>query len=390
MMKQQHQQEKEREEGSNDVEVTIPAPRHALGGLSSPSSFSADPSACTSTQDEKQWQVTSSKTPCDDDDKQEEENVSCGKTINLRHMLVTEVYPEVTRRMSDPYEQWAQEQSRRRHGGDLTVSPVSLVWRDIVYQLPPKKVLGVFTPRHAAPGRVVLDHVNGVALPGQLVALMGSTGAGKSTLLDILVGIPKSGKVSGTVLMNGRTPQEAKSLFGYVSQDDTLPGTQTVWETLMFYAQLKLPFDMPLSEKKQRVDTLIGELGLEKCRDSFVGSTMRRGLSGGERKRLAIGCEVVTNPGIILLDEPTTGLDSFSSLSVVMILNDLASKGHTVICTLHQPRTSIFALIDHLMIMSQGRVVFYGPTANAEQYFAGIGFTHKPGINPADFASLLF
>lgn len=306
--------------------------------------------------------------------------------VDLKHMLVTEVYPELSR-FEDPYDRWAFEQSRRRHGGDLPITPVTLGWHDVVYQLPPRKLLGVF-PVKGAQGRVVLKHVTGMALPGQLMALMGSTGAGKSTLLDILVGIPKTGRVTGTVAMNGRRPQEAKELYGYVSQDDTLPGTQTVWETLMFYAKLKLPFDMPTSEKEQRVNALIAELGLEKCRDSFVGSTMRRGLSGGERKRLAIGCEVVTNPGIILLDEPTTGLDSFSSLSVMMILNDLASKGHTIVCTLHQPRSSIFALIDHLMILSQGRVVYYGPTGNAESYFADIGFTHKPGINPADFASL--
>ena len=308
--------------------------------------------------------------------------------VDLKHMLVTEVYPELSR-FVDPYDRWAFEQSRRRHGGDLPITPVTLGWHDVVYQLPPRKLLGVF-PVQGAEGRVVLKHVTGMALPGQLMALMGSTGAGKSTLLDILVGIPKTGRVTGTVAMNGKRPQEAKELYGYVSQDDTLPGTQTVWETLMFYAKLKLPFDMPTSEKEQRVNALIAELGLEKCRDSYVGSTMRRGLSGGERKRLAIGCEVVTNPGIILLDEPTTGLDSFSSLSVMMILNDLASKGHTIVCTLHQPRSSIFALIDHLMILSQGRVVYYGPTGNAESYFADIGFTHKPGINPADFASLFF
>lgn len=301
------------------------------------------------------------------------------------NIVVTKMYPAEAILDMDESEVWVKERLQMERNGELPVLPVTLTWEDIVYWLPPKKKARIF-PRKGD-GRTILHNVTGYALPGQILTLMGSTGAGKSTLLDILVGIPKSGRVSGSVLMNGIPNTDAGNLFGYVSQDDTLFDTLTVEETLMFYANLKLPFEMQHSQKVERVDRLIQELGLEKCRKTWVGSTLRRGLSGGERKRLAIGCEIVTNPGLILLDEPTTGLDSFSSLGVMILLDELAAKGHTIVCTLHQPRPSIFELIDQLLLLSQGNVVYFGNTCGAEKYFEDIGFSHKPNINPADFAS---
>ena len=321
-----------------------------------------------------------------------EESSSSSDNANTKNSRVKSVSVVVTKMRSteavldiDESEAWVKEKLQMERDGELPVVPVTLTWENVVYWLPPKKRFH-FVPQKGE-GRTVLHDVTGYALPGQILALMGSTGAGKSTLLDILVGIPKSGKVTGKILMNGIPNKDAGNLFGYVSQDDTLFDALSVEETLMFYASLKLPFEMSHAQKAERVDKLIQELGLEKCRKTWVGSTLRRGLSGGERKRLAIGCEIVTNPGLILLDEPTTGLDSFSSLGVMLLLDELAAKGHTIVCTLHQPRPSIFELIDQLLLLSQGNVVYFGNTCSAEKHFERIGFSHKPNVNPADFAS---
>eukprot|EP01121_Diplochlamys_sp_Union-15-3_P009968 TRINITY_DN274_c0_g1_i2.p1 TRINITY_DN274_c0_g1~~TRINITY_DN274_c0_g1_i2.p1 ORF type:complete len:571 (+),score=60.37 TRINITY_DN274_c0_g1_i2:290-2002(+) len=215
---------------------------------------------------------------------------------------------------------------------------------------------------------------------------MGSTGAGKSTLLDILYGRAKTGRVSGQVLANG-TPRNRffKRLSSYVTQDDCLMGTQTIKETFTFYSKLKLPSEMSKELKKSRVEAVISELGLEKVEDSIVGTQFKRGISGGEKKRVSIGTELITDPGLLFLDEPTTGLDSYNSLGVLDNLHRLAKGGRTIICTIHQPRSTIYEFFDRLMLLSSGNVVYFGPAKDAISYFAGLKFFIKPFINPADF-----
>jgi ABC-type multidrug transport system ATPase subunit len=232
----------------------------------------------------------------------------------------------------------------------------------------------------------VLDDVTGSAVPGELVAMLGSTGAGKSTLLDILAGTHKGGTITGRVLVNGWAPRSKRHLVGYVSQDDCLLATQTVWETLMFYAVLRLPSAMSHAQKRAAVDALIAELGLEKARNTYVGNALIRGISGGERKRLAIGCQVISRPGLLLADEPNTGLDCFNSLAVMLVLKNLARQGHTVLCTLHQPRASIVNLLDRVLILSNGKLVYSGQTASTTEHFQRLGWQHPEHTNPADFA----
>ncbi|KAH3765451.1 ABC transporter [Pelomyxa schiedti] len=263
-------------------------------------------------------------------------------------------------------------------GGDgSSALDVVLTWEDVSYS--------VVTKRCPTKSREILHGVSGYALPSTLTALLGSTGAGKSTLLDILAGWNKTGKVSGTILLNGVAPRKMKHAIGYVTQDDAFIGTQTVFETFMFYANLKLPQTLSTEAKQICVEQLIAELGLSKCRNSRIGTQFARGISGGERKRVAIGCELITNPGLILLDEPTTGLDSFNSLSVMMLLSDLAKKGKTVVCTIHQPRSLVYQLFDKVYLMSQGEMVYFGEASTAAQNFIEKGFAVPKFTNPADF-----
>lgn len=111
-------------------------------------------------------------------------------------------------------------------------------------------------------------------------------------------------------------------------------------------------------EKKQRVESLIKELGLQKCADTKVGNTFIRGLSGGERKRTSIGVELITNPSLLFLDEPTTGLDSTTALNVLEVLKNLALHGRNVVSTIHQPSSEIFNQFDNLLLMVRGNIIY--------------------------------
>lgn len=278
----------------------------------------------------------------------------------------------------------ARAQSTGSGGG------IALTWEDVCYSFAPKRSLLACmkkpTPEEERAQKLILNHVSGAVLPGQLLAIMGASGSGKTTLLDVLAGRQKTGTLTGRILVNGqRRDKYYKRQSGYVTQDDCLKERLTVYETFMFYAHLRLPSHLTMAERRERVERVIEELGLEKVRDSKVGGQFVRGISGGERKRVSIGCELITDPSLIFLDEPTTGLDSYNSLGVMDRLSALAGHGRAVVCTIHQPRSTIFHNVDQLMILSRGDVVYFGPAKHAVTYFAGLHFHIRPFINPADF-----
>jgi len=127
-------------------------------------------------------------------------------------------------------------------------------------------------------------------------------------------------------------------------------------------------------------------LGLKHVATTYIGDNMIRGISGGERKRTSIGVELITNPSMVFLDEPTTGLDSKTSENVVSLLHDLANKGgRTIVCTIHQPSSQIFTQFDDLLLLVRGNIIYQGPTASAIDYFASIGFPCPKLSNPADY-----
>lgn len=180
------------------------------------------------------------------------------------------------------------------------------------------------------------------------------------------------------------------ALSAYVQQDDILFQTMTVRECLEFAAKLKLKGTH--AQQIQRADEIIKELRLNKCQNTKIGGPLVKGVSGGERKRTSIGVELITDPQLIFLDEPTTGLDSFTATSVIETLRDLAMSGRTVVSTIHQPNSDIYELFDRLMLLAQGRIIYFNEAKLAVDYFSGLGEKYRcPEMsNPADhFMSIM-
>uniref|UniRef100_A0A8D3DEQ4 ABC transporter domain-containing protein n=1 Tax=Scophthalmus maximus TaxID=52904 RepID=A0A8D3DEQ4_SCOMX len=239
--------------------------------------------------------------------------------------------------------------------------------------------------RKKATTKDILVDLNGIMKPG-LNAIMGATGSGKSSFLDVLAARKDPAGLTGEVLIDGAPqPPNFKCLSGYVVQDDVVMGTLTVRENFSFSAALRLPSSVSVAEKEQKVNTLIQELGLSRVADSRVGTQLIRGISGGERKRTNIGMELIIDPPVLFLDEPTTGLDASTANSVLLLLKRMGNHGRTIILSIHQPRYSIYRLFDSLTLLVTGKQVFHGPAQSALDYFSDIGYTCEPHNNPADF-----
>lgn len=239
-------------------------------------------------------------------------------------------------------------------------------------------------------GKQILVDVSGIAQPGQIMAIMGASGAGKSTFLDILARKNKRGTTSGSFLVNGEKipDNEYRNVIGFVDQEDTLLPTLTVQETILTSALLRLPRDMGISVKEQRVQEVMRQLGIFHIKDQLIGSEEGngRGISGGEKRRVGIACELVTSPSVLFLDEPTSGLDAFNAFNVIECLVTLAKTyNRTVVFTIHQPRSNIVALFDQLILLAKGRTVYSGPFAACQPYFDNVGYPCPPGFNIADF-----
>ncbi|XP_060887646.1 broad substrate specificity ATP-binding cassette transporter ABCG2 [Labrus mixtus] len=231
---------------------------------------------------------------------------------------------------------------------------------------------------------ILLD-LNGIMKPG-LNAIMGATGSGKSSFLDVLAARKDPSGLSGEVLIDGAPqPPNFKCLSGYVVQDDVVMGTLTVRENFSFSAALRLPESVSQQEKEKKVNRLIQELGLNRVADAKVGTQLIRGISGGERKRTNIGMELIIDPSVLFLDEPTTGLDASTANSVLLLLKRMANNGRTIILSIHQPRYSIYRLFDSLTLLVNGKQVYHAPAHSALDYFSDIGYTCEPHNNPADF-----
>ncbi|EME31097.1 ABC transporter, ATP-binding protein isoform 1 [Galdieria sulphuraria] len=236
----------------------------------------------------------------------------------------------------------------------------------------------------------ILKGVSGIVKPGQLLAIMGASGAGKTTLLNVLAGrMSSSGNyfASGSVRLNGEKREFSvfKKISAYVMQDDNMFAELTVEEQVTLSCLLRLPSSMSIEKKKQRVQEIIQEMGLSHVKNTMIGSETKRGVSGGERKRVSIATELVTNPSLLFLDEPTSGLDAFNARNVMQALLKLAQSGRTVITTIHQPRSDIFNMFDMLMLLSEGKVMYFGPAKDAVSYFTRIGYSCPEHYNPADF-----
>mmetsp|Transcript_3766 Transcript_3766/g.8971 ORF Transcript_3766/g.8971 Transcript_3766/m.8971 type:complete len:368 (-) Transcript_3766:981-2084(-) len=222
--------------------------------------------------------------------------------------------------------------------------------------------------------RTILRTQTGYVQPQSILAVMGPSGSGKSTLLNTLAGrLNKRLEVTGEILINGHNTARAFGTLAYVTQDEVLTGTLTVYETVCYTAALRLPRNMPIQVKKEKANKTITELGLAKASNTYIGNWHLRGISGGQRRRVAIANELITNPRLLFLDEPTSGLDAASSYHLVRLMNSMAKNNRTIITTIHQPSSEVFEMLDELLLLSGGRPVYHGASTEAGNYLATAG-----------------
>ncbi|XP_045114554.1 protein white-like [Portunus trituberculatus] len=240
----------------------------------------------------------------------------------------------------------------------------------------------------------ILRNVTGVCRSGELLAIMGASGAGKTTLLNVLTHRNNDKlRITGDLFVNGRRvdPDTLASRSAYVQQDDLFSGLITVREQLIFQAALRMDRHRTYEERLARVNQVIMDLGLTSSEHSRIGTPGQdRRLSGGEIKRLSFACEVLTNPSLLFCDEPTSGLDSFMAQNVVSMMKGMAERGKTVLSTIHQPSSEVFAMFDRVLFLAEGRVAFLGSCDEALRFFGKMGMACPAQYNPADhFINLL-
>ncbi|XP_023739367.1 ABC transporter G family member 20 [Lactuca sativa] len=223
--------------------------------------------------------------------------------------------------------------------------------------------------------KVLLDDISGEAREGEIMAVLGASGSGKSTLIDALANRIARGSLKGTVTLNGDILESKllKVISAYVMQDDLLFPMLTVEETLMFSAEFRLPRTLSKSKKKARVQALIDQLGLRNAAKTIIGDEGHRGVSGGERRRVSIGTDIIHDPIVLFLDEPTSGLDSTSAYMVVKVLQRIAQSGSIVIMSIHQPSYRLMGLLDKLIFLSRGQMVFSDTPSKLPDFFAEFG-----------------
>ncbi|KAK6931010.1 ABC transporter-like, ATP-binding domain [Dillenia turbinata] len=293
---------------------------------------------------------------------------------------------------------------------DGKVIPVTIQWRNINCSLSDKANKSV---------RFLLKNVSGEAKPGRLMAIMGPSGSGKTTLLNVLAGQLMASPrlhLSGLLEVNGRPAANKSYKYAYVRQEDLFFSQLTVRETLSLAAELQLPGISSVEQRGEYVNNLLFKLGLYvknmvqnvttrkrkiqhfapmlnadtqimvSCADEIVGDAKVRGISGGEKKRLSLACELIASPSVIFADEPTTGLDAFQAEKVMETLRQLAQDGHTVICSIHQPRGSIYGKLDDIVLLAGGALVYAGPARGEPlAYFSKFGYQCPDHVNPAEF-----
>lgn len=272
---------------------------------------------------------------------------------------------------------------------DLPLTSIS--WHNIqVFSKEKKHLSDIFqSDVRPKPPKEILKGVSGRVSAGQFVAILGSSGSGKTTLLNALTANNLSKfTVKGVIKVNGQVTdaKTVTSLSAYVQQFDIFLPILTVRENLTFQCLLKMGPNLSKHEIESRVQELMDEFNLLKCADVRIGNNLKsKGISGGEAKRLAFASELITNPSILFCDEPTSGLDSFMAENVVNNLKRLSSEGRTVICTIHQPSSQVFALFEQLLLIAEGRVAFMGAIDEAMNFFGSLDLKCPDNYNPADF-----
>ncbi|KAK4175032.1 P-loop containing nucleoside triphosphate hydrolase protein [Triangularia setosa] len=253
----------------------------------------------------------------------------------------------------------------------------SLSWSSLSASVP--------SPNSSQP-KTILTSSTGLVKAGEILAIMGPSGSGKTTLLNLLS--RRTTPSPTPILLNGSPLplQQFQSVTRFVEQTDSLIGALTVRETLHFASRLSSA-SIAKRERRQRVEGLLESFGLMEQRDVVVGTATKKGLSGGQKRRLGVAKEVITGPGVVFLDEPTSGLDARGGWEVVRYLKRIARENNLIIvASIHQPSTATFNLFDKLLLLSEGKTHYFGPVEGLSEYYEGqMGMALPWHVNPAEW-----
>ncbi|KAL2069552.1 hypothetical protein VTL71DRAFT_14231 [Oculimacula yallundae] len=299
----------------------------------------------------------------------------------------------------------------------------NFIWQDVTVTVKDKKT---------GKPKAILDNIEGIVKAGEICALMGPSGCGKTTLLNVLAHRDAAGgaHVEGVTLINGSSPSAGafRRMTCYVEQDDALIGSLTVRETLHFAARLAHKNTISKADRIKRIDDLLESFGLSDQQDTLIGTPIRKGISGGQKRRLSVAAQLITAPKIMFLDEPTSGLDSTASYEVIHYIKEVAKRNNLiVIASIHQPSTSTCKfkissgyfddqgsqdctlsetkllmtvkqlffdlttdvyqdqMFDKLLLLSGGKPFYFGSVEGVEAHFVSLGFPMPFHTNPAEF-----
>lgn len=233
--------------------------------------------------------------------------------------------------------------------------------------------------------KCIVDNNFGSIESGKLLAIMGPSGSGKTTLLNYLSNKNKLGG-TGTIKIDGTkvTDIYLNQISRYVEQEDCLIGSLTVEETIHFSGKLS-GMQNRLS-RNEKVNQLLEDLGLVSVKDVVIGTPIRKGISGGQKRRVSIACELITLPSVLFLDEPTSGLDSKASFEVISTIKKIAKNENIiVIMSIHQPSSTTFDLFDKVMFLSQGKTVYNDEVKSIIPYFELQDIHFNPNQNISEF-----
>ncbi|KAM3693822.1 hypothetical protein ACJW31_07G013300 [Castanea mollissima] len=262
----------------------------------------------------------------------------------------------------------------------LPFTPLTVAFQDVQYYVdtPLEMRENGFTNKKLQ----ILSDIMGALRPGVLTALMGVSGAGKTTLLDVLAGRKTSGYIEGQIKIGGypKVQETFARVSGYCEQTDIHSPQITVEESVIFSAWLRLSPQIDAKNKAEFVNEVLETIELDGIKDALVGIPGVTGLSNEQRKRLTIAVELVANPSIIFMDEPTTGLDARAAAIVMRAVKNAADTGRTIVCTIHQPSIDIFEAFDELILLKTGGHLIYSGqlgehSSSVIEYFESI-----PGV----------
>ncbi|XP_004302337.1 PREDICTED: pleiotropic drug resistance protein 3-like [Fragaria vesca subsp. vesca] len=271
----------------------------------------------------------------------------------------------------------------------LPFTPLTVVFQDVQYYVIPMETR---EPGFSQKKLQLLSDITGAFRPGVLTALMGVSGAGKTTLLDVLAGRKTTGYIEGDIKIGGypKVQETFARVLGYCEQTDVHSPQITVEESLMFSAWLRLASQIDSKTKTEFVNEVLETIELDGIKDSLVGIPGVSGLSNEQRKRLTIAVELVSNPSIIFMDEPTTGLDARAAAIVMRAVKNVSDTGRTIVCTIHQPNIDIFEAFDELILLKTGGHMIYSGqvgqhSSRVIEYFQSIPGVQKikSNYNPA-------